>query len=171
MHEMTVNTLNFCAFAHCLVPSPVPSSARPPALLAVPHTLDSEAIDVHVLPSTVRRAVIAAPKLAAPATGLAMALSFVSPTVLAAGYESGHVLAFAQQPIPDDGVGGAGAAWHCIYRSRPHAQPVLSLAAYADSVTFLSSAADAVLAKHCIPSAAQLAATSAVEGGKASDEG
>ena len=159
LREMTVNTLNFCAFA-CTPFNPsarsdLPSrqdvskmdpsgtlSTLPPLLLAVPHTLASEAVDIHVLPLDVRIAIIPTPKLASPATGLIMALAFASPNVLFTGYEGGQVLAYARPSATD------AATWPCVYRARPHAQPVLSLAAFPSRDAMLSTAADAVVAKH-----------------------
>ena len=165
LHEMTVNTLNFCAFAACPLPAdhgrtaPGPESDQSPLLLAVPHTLTSEAVDIHTLPGGARRATIPAPVLANPATGLLMALAFAGPEVLVSGYEGGHVLAYARaEPltVPADGacLPAAEERWSCIYRSRPHSQPVLSLAPSPAPVSIeehrlcISTAADAVVAKH-----------------------
>ena len=159
---MTVNTLNFCAFAHYLLPAgstptprssdlspapaPAPLDAKPPLLLAVPHTLDSEAIDIHQLPGSARLATVRSPELSKPAAGLTMALTFLSADVLVAGHEGGQVLAYAR-PVESTGP----AEWACVYRARPHTQPVLSVAAFAGGREWVSTAADAVAAKHSLP--------------------
>ena len=160
---MTVNTLNFCAFAHYLLPvdsaatahssNPSPASdaepltGKPLLLLAVPHTIDSEAIDIHQLPGDRRLATLRTPELSKPATGLTMALTFVSADVLVAGYEGGHVLAYAR-PAESSGA----TDWACVYHSCPHSQPVLSLAPFPGCSEWLSTAADAVVAKHRLAS-------------------
>ena len=71
-----------------------------------------------------------------------MALTVYSgPTSLlvAAGYESGHTFLY-------DCI--TPSSWQKIYSSQPHSQPVLSLSLSPQLSHFLTSSADAVIAKH-----------------------
>jgi WD40 repeat protein len=60
-----------------------------------------------------------------------------------AGFESGHTT--VSQFI--DGQG-----WQILYMSQPHSQPVLSLAVNPNYASYVTSSADAIVAKHPIPS-------------------
>ncbi|MCJ1472445.1 ASTRA complex subunit [Lambiella insularis] len=195
LHSLTVNTLNFCAFAWCWDQSgPLPgtnveplnnrSSTPAPILIAVPNSLNSDAIDIFHLPSERRTSTIPASKALKtgpappplypnaqdtnpPPPGMVMALSLSlsphPPTLrLLAGYESGHTLAFAQ-PSPT-------APWQILYAAQPHSQPsnspslptsvpiltaaVLSLAPSPSAAFYLTTSADALVAKHPLLSAA-----------------
>lgn len=68
--------------------------------------------------------------------------SGVDLTVIA-GFESGHTT--VSQLI--DGQG-----WHILYMAQPHSQPILSLAVDPNHVCYVTSSADAIIAKHPIPS-------------------
>lgn len=59
------------------------------------------------------------------------------------GFESGHTT--VSQLV--DGWG-----WHILYMSQPHSQPILSLAIQPNHVSYVTSSADAIIAKHPIPS-------------------
>ncbi|MCJ1245444.1 ASTRA complex subunit [Trapelia coarctata] len=172
IHALTVNTLNFCPFAWCRdeyctataggnvqsnasdvdIRSDAPgmdinSNAKtsPQILIAVPHSLDSDGIDIYTLPSSKRLSTIPASK--ALKTGMVMAFSIhSSPTTLQviAGYESGHTMVFALPP--------SSTSWQTLYTALPHSQPILSLSASPSSDYYLTSSADAILAKHPLPS-------------------
>jgi ASTRA-associated protein 1 len=78
-------------------------------------------------------------------TGMVMAVSiFYSGTNLTviAGYESGHTMVTQQT----DREG-----WHILYMSKPHSQPILSLAVDNKISSYIASSADAIIAKHPIP--------------------
>jgi WD40 repeat protein len=64
-----------------------------------------------------------------------------------AGFESGHTT--ISQLIE-------GQGWHIIYMSQPHSQPVLSLAVDLNQASYVTSSADAIIAKHPIPSLLQV---------------
>ncbi|KAK1598197.1 WD domain-containing protein [Colletotrichum navitas] len=149
LHLIEVNTMNFCSFASC-APLPEGVSETRNLLLAVPNTLASESVDVYELPSKKRLHTVKTTEK----NGMVMALALVyvdgvsstgpsanNQLTLVAGYENG--LATVMQ--------FAGGTWNTIYLSQVHNQPILSLAVAPDQGCFLTSGADAVVAKHPIP--------------------
>ncbi|KAL4919846.1 WD40-repeat-containing domain protein [Aspergillus aurantiobrunneus] len=169
IHSLPVNALNFCTFSlFPLIPDEStqkteeeqerteisPSSS----LIAVPNALNSGAIDLFHLPS--ERRICTIPTDPAMQTGMVMAAQLTrSPESndlhVVAAYEDGHVMVFACR-----GVFQASKLlvdttrnwkWEKLYMSRPHSQPVLSIDLVPSGEYFLSSSADAVLAKHPIP--------------------
>ena len=155
LHLLTVNTLNFCSFAMCYDEMPMPrppfsnsaieaKNTPNPILLAVPNTVDSGGIDIYQLPSETRAAVINADRDIT--TGMVMALRILAESTrlqVAAGYESGHTMVFVQND--------PGALFQRLYCARPHSQPVLSMAIHPSRDYYLTSSADAILAKHPLP--------------------
>ncbi|KAL8957881.1 MAG: hypothetical protein Q9193_004953 [Seirophora villosa] len=153
LHMLTVNTLNFCSFAMCLDGIPQPHNPHvaikakrhpPPILVAVPNTIDSGGIDIHPLPAETRAAAIHADRNVT--TGMVMALAIQAESTrlqVAAGYESGHTMVFVQSD--------PGAQFQRLYCARPHSQPVLSMAILPSRDCYVTSAADAVVAKHPLP--------------------
>ncbi|KAL8694831.1 MAG: hypothetical protein Q9218_000590 [Villophora microphyllina] len=170
LHMLTVNTLNFCSFAMCLDGMPQPytlhkaikaSKHPPPILVAVPNTIDSGGIDMYQLPSESRAAVIHADRNIT--TGMVMALNIQAVSArlqVIAGYESGHTMVYVQND--------PGAQFQRLYAAQPHTQPspylryarpfacvdislVLSMAILPSRDYFLTSSADAVIAKHPLP--------------------
>ncbi|KAG8161025.1 hypothetical protein KVR01_009289 [Diaporthe batatas] len=154
LHLLQVNTMNFCAFACCATaPFTLPTaSATPPSssentpdpgselFVAVPNTLASEAVDIYSLPSQTR---IHTVRLGQE-NGMAMALALVwlhDVLALVAGYENG--LAVVAQLDP-----GGGGSWETTYRNKSHSQPILSLDVAPDREYFLTTGADATIAKH-----------------------
>lgn len=140
VHMMEVNTMNFCTFSSCRPPT---SSAayNTDLLIAVPNTLQSEAIDIFHLPSQRRQQTV---KLG-DKNGMVMALSLFyrhDTLILIAGYENG--LAIVAQLLTD-------GSWEITYRATTHTQPVLSLDVVRSQEFFYTSSADAVIAKHPIP--------------------
>jgi len=157
LHELTVNTLNFCSFAWCRNPTeahgveksvPQVDETRDEIMVAIPNTLDSDAIDIFHFPSEKRRSTIPAQKDVK--TGMAMALSIAarqpSDHWVAVGYESGHVIIFHQP--------SSSATWSVRYKCQAHIQPILSLCLYPDLSSCISSSADARIAKHPFKSTA-----------------
>ncbi|KAH6994188.1 WD40-repeat-containing domain protein [Fusarium venenatum] len=138
LHLLEVNTLNFCAFAFCSsVPGPVDEASE--ALIAVPNTLNSDAIDIYHLPSQHRIHTIKA----GDKTGMAMCLALLhheNALTLVAAFENGYATV---QRLGNDG------RWVTTYNSQAHSQPVLSLSVHDDS--FITSSADSIVAKHPIP--------------------
>ncbi|KAL8731628.1 MAG: hypothetical protein Q9166_003316 [cf. Caloplaca sp. 2 TL-2023] len=177
LHILTVNTLNFCSFAMCLDGMPQPYAVHaaikarkhtPPILIALPNTIDSggvvnEQIDIYQLPSESRAAMIHADRNIT--TGMVMALDLQAESTklqVVAGYESGHTMVFVQ--------GDPGAQFQRLYCSQPHSQPslfdmesllegstndglVLSMAILPSRDCYMTSSADAVIAKHPFPAA------------------
>ncbi|KAI4131414.1 MAG: hypothetical protein LQ347_003004 [Umbilicaria vellea] len=79
---------------------------------------------------------------------MVMALGMVAESSrlqVTAGYESGHTMVFVQ--------GDPGAPWQTVYVAQPHTQPVLSLAISPSQDYYITSSADAIIAKHPLPSA------------------
>ncbi|KAF3189479.1 ASTRA complex subunit [Orbilia oligospora] len=142
LHALDVNALNFCSFAMC--PS-LNSASSSQILLAVPSSKDPNAIDIYHLPSQTRVHAAVGQHLDFK-TGMPMALrlsNINSKLILLAGYESGHAVAFTLDPESN--------IWHTVYSSKPHSQPVLSLD-YHPPLTFFTSSADSIIAKHEIHS-------------------
>ncbi|KAI9789828.1 MAG: ASTRA complex subunit [Peltula sp. TS41687] len=148
LHSLDVNTLNFCALAMCETNASserVESSAA--ILIAVPTALDSDGIDIFQLPSEKRIHTIS--KDSSTKTGMVMALGLFQrqdSLYVVAGYESGHTKVFE-----NESTGGHTSSWKQVYSHQPHSQPVLSLAIMPCRDAYLTSSADAVLAKHNLP--------------------
>ncbi|RFN53682.1 astra-associated protein 1 [Fusarium flagelliforme] len=138
LHLLEVNTLNFCAFAICSsVPGPVDTASE--VLIAVPNTLNSDAVDIYHLPSQHRIHTIKA----GDKTGMAMCLALLhhnDALTLIAAFENGYATV---QRLEADGQ------WITTYNSQAHSQPVLSLSVCNDF--FVTSSADSIVAKHPIP--------------------
>ncbi|KAK4205145.1 WD40-repeat-containing domain protein [Triangularia verruculosa] len=153
LHVLEISTMNFCAFSYCpALPENNPTTASDEILLAVPNTLSSESIDIFHLPSRIRKHTVDFSASSSPEpdkkNGMAMSLSiFHHPTnhhlTLIAGYERG--LTAVYQLAPDS------STWKLSYQSNPHTQPLLSLDVSPDKSFFLSSGADAIIAKYPIP--------------------
>ncbi|MCJ1292281.1 ASTRA complex subunit [Xylographa carneopallida] len=154
-HVLTVNTLNFCSFAWCRdghdsTSQQVPSQetgAPYPILISVPSILDSDGIDIFQLPSEKRTSTIPTDKTLK--TGMVMALALHSEQSqlhLLAGYESGHTIVYGHT-LPEK-------KWQKLYSAQPHSQPILSLAPSPSFTYYLTSSADALIAKHPLISAA-----------------
>ncbi|KAH6631465.1 WD40-repeat-containing domain protein [Chaetomium tenue] len=140
LYMLEVNTMNFCSFSHCPV-SPGSGAASPEILVAVPNTLASEAIDIFHLPSQARQHTV---KLGEK-NGMVMALSLFhlgQTLTLVAGYENG---AATVAQLGDHGN------WAVRYHAKCHSQPVLSLDVSPNRDYFLTSSADAIIAKHPLP--------------------
>lgn len=159
LHSLDVNALNFCSFAMCPIPHDTTPEQQTPEqkpdeiLLAYPGVQDG-LINLTSLPTATRVATLPPPP--GLSTGMLMAVSVrYSPSttstppspLIAAGYESGHVALWRQQRPTTSSPG-----WKATYITKPHAQPVLSIAISPDSGSFYSSSADAVVARHPIPS-------------------
>ncbi|KAK3988213.1 ASTRA-associated protein 1 [Cladorrhinum sp. PSN332] len=140
LHMLEVNTMNFCSFSYC------PTSADSEILVAVPNTLASEEIDIFHLPSQ-RRVHTVKVGGAQDKNGMVMAVSLFhhhqGTLTLIAGFENG-LCAVAQ--LGDN-------TWTVKYQNTSHTQPILSLDVSPAGDYFFTSGADAVIAKHAIPSA------------------
>lgn len=126
---LPVNATNFCPYAMCA------EANGATALLAVPHTMSSEAVDIYSLPLLQRRVTALVSGLQ---TGMVMTMDFPVHDKLVAGYESGHVVIFHAS---QDGQ------WMMARSVKEHTQPVLSVACCLP-LTFSSSADARIL---CIP--------------------
>ncbi|KAM0326762.1 hypothetical protein ACHAQA_006636 [Verticillium albo-atrum] len=142
LHLIEVNTMNFCAFTACTSLSPQ-TADDPELLVAVPNTLASESlyqIDIYHLPTQTRHHTVKSPGQ----NGMVMALALVphaGSLTLLAGYENGVATAMHL----------SAGAWKTTYRSQAHSQPILSLDVSPDGATFVTSSADAIVARHPIP--------------------
>lgn len=167
LHLLEVNTMNFCSFASCpTAPSPAPAASATPApsserpavpmselLIAVPNTLASEAVDIYHLPSQTRNHTVRLGE----ENGMAMALALVwlsDVLTLVVGYENGLAVVAQLDPSGD-------GSWATIYRNKSHSQPVLSLDVAPNREYFLTTGADATVAKHPLLPQAPLSPDSA----------
>ncbi|KAH7631300.1 WD40-repeat-containing domain protein [Sordaria sp. MPI-SDFR-AT-0083] len=157
LHLLEVNTMNFCSFSYCPVPDPVlpgqqegqsqdtaaeESKSGSELLIAVPNTLASEAIDIFHLPSQTRRHTV---KLG-DKNGMVMAVALFNQAdslTLVAGYENGLAIVAHRDAVKND--------WIPLYQATYHSQPILSLCISPARDFFLTSSADAVIAKHRLP--------------------
>ncbi|KAK3398434.1 WD40-repeat-containing domain protein [Sordaria brevicollis] len=157
VHLLEVNTMNFCSFSYCPVSAPVlpgqeegqsqdtaEEESKPGSelLIAVPNTLASEAIDIFHLPSQTRRHTV---KLG-DKNGMVMAVELFNQAdslTLVAGYENGLAIVAHRDPVRND--------WVPLYQATCHSQPILSLSVSPGQDFFITSSADAVIAKHPLP--------------------
>lgn len=161
LHILMVNTMNFCSFAQC---SPPPTIEGPPSddelLIAVPNTNSSETVrppspyltpsnitqvDIFHLPSCNR--IHTVPGNPSIKGGMVMSISLFphpksSLLTVIAGYESGHTV-LSQLSSQN--------TWKVLYTTLAHTQPILSLDVSPSKEYYVTSSADAVLAKHPIP--------------------
>ncbi|KAI1373281.1 WD40 repeat-like protein [Hypoxylon crocopeplum] len=145
LHILEVNTMNFCSFASCST-RPDATRDRGELLVAVPNTLETEAVDIFQLPSQNRLHTI---KIGSKTEEKGMVMSVClfwreGCLTLTAAYESG--LAVVAQL-------GRNETWDILYKTQVHSQPVLSLDVAPHRDFFLTSGADAIIAKHPIPAA------------------
>ena len=168
IHSMTVNTLNFCSFAWTRYIAS--GSNESSYLVALPHTLSSEAIDIFQVSillydldeptvNSVRKTTIPAPKLDNPRTGLTMCLYFQDEFQLLVGYESGHTIVYNRESYsdlngdtkqPKDKSSLSAWQYKPSYISRPHSQPILSIHGVPSHGSCVTTAADAKLVTHSI---------------------
>ncbi|KAI1765393.1 WD40 repeat-like protein [Hypoxylon sp. FL1150] len=144
LHILEVNTMNFCSFASC---APELDGSPEEIFIAVPNTLETEAVDIFQLPSQTRQHTVYLGNKREK-KGMVMSLGLFlweGNLTLAAAYESGLVTVARL---------GRDETWDVIYTARVHGQPVLSLDAAPHKNFFLTSGADAVVAKHPIPATA-----------------
>ncbi|KAI5286432.1 ASTRA complex subunit [Ascosphaera aggregata] len=167
LHSLDVNALNFCAFSFCTIPSDLRGSLdndsgyanQPHFYIAVPNSITEGGIDIFHLPSQRRVSRLLPDPL--KKTGMLMAVGmFMTPSgklCIASGYEEGtsmvHVHDGTTMPNSKALNSRSEWIWEKIYSARVHSQPVLSLSLPTASQKqwFITSSADAVLAKHPIP--------------------
>ncbi|TLS28612.1 hypothetical protein PpBr36_01419 [Pyricularia pennisetigena] len=154
LYMLEISTMNFCTFSLCEMSSDALSEDRE-ALIAVPNTLASEAIDIFHLPSQKREYTIRLGQ----SEGMVMALElFIMDGyfTVAVGYENGAALVAQQADRSQNPVG----TWNVRYRCKAHTQPVLSLGVSPGKDFFLTSSADSLLIKHPVPHPPACARTS-----------
>jgi WD40 repeat protein len=162
LHSLSVNALNFCAFALCDESAQGHSTTEPPEqLIASPNGLDAGGIDIFHLPSEHRISQIHSGQETDTATGgMVMAVSLFrhveSRLVLLSGYEDGRVKVHSHQG--DLTRNSSNSSWQTIMTSQPHSQPVLSLDVLPSKEYFITSGADAILAKFPLTFSAETAA-------------
>ncbi|KAI0466012.1 WD repeat-containing protein [Xylaria cf. heliscus] len=146
LHILEINTMNFCSFAQCSPRQDTDLAVSDELLVAVPNTLVTEAVDIYHLPSQDRLSTVHLGSKAEK-KGMVMALSLFwrhESLILLAGYENGLAIVARRRH---------GGAWDILYKYQAHSQPILSLDFAPDKESFLTSGADAIIAKHPIPSA------------------
>ncbi|KEF54194.1 uncharacterized protein A1O9_09989 [Exophiala aquamarina CBS 119918] len=150
LHSLDVNALNFCAFSVCdQYPEQAPASPMNPTpqLLASPNGLDSGGIDIFQLPSERRVSQLRSDP--AVDTGMVMSvalfhsLELQEELVLVSGYEDGQVMVHTCCGAFDHKSQG----WVKVLMGKPHSQPVLSLDVFPSKRHFVTSSADAIIAK------------------------
>ncbi|KAF2972806.1 hypothetical protein GQX73_g703 [Xylaria multiplex] len=146
LYILEINTMNFCSFAQC---SPQPDTNPlicDELLISVPNTLITEAVDIFHLPSQNRLSTVHLGSKTEK-KGMVMALSLFwrnESLFLLAGYENGLAVAARRRH---------SGAWDILYKYQAHSQPILSLDSGPNKDYFLTSGADAIIAKHPIPHA------------------
>ena len=157
LHSLSVNAINFCAFSMCSHNVQLAVTEGPsPQLIASPNGLDSGGIDIFQLPSEKRISQIKSGR--DTPTGMVMAVSIFHETressssrlVLVSGYEDGRVMVHIHQGNLSKPA--EAHQWQKITTSRLHTQPVLSLSLLPSHTHFLTSSADATIAKSSIVS-------------------
>ncbi|KAJ8120994.1 hypothetical protein ONZ43_g2443 [Nemania bipapillata] len=148
LHILEINTMNFCSFAQCSPRPDTDLAVSDELFVAVPNTLATEApqVDVFHLPSQSRQSTVHLGSKAEK-KGMVMALSLFwrqESLFLLAGYENGLAVVARRRH---------GGAWDILYKYQAHSQPILSLDLAPDKECFLTSGADAIIAKHPIPNA------------------
>ncbi|KAI2641241.1 WD40 repeat-like protein [Xylaria nigripes] len=143
LHILEINTMNFCSFTLCPQDSGTDLTACNELLVAVPNTLATEAVDIFHLPSQNRQATVHLGSKTEQ-KGMVMALSLFwlhGSLFLLAGYENGLAVVAQRRH----------GAWDVLYKHQSHKQPILSLDVAPNREYFLTSGADAIIAKHPIP--------------------
>ncbi|KAI1172672.1 WD repeat-containing protein [Nemania sp. FL0916] len=144
LHILEINTMNFCAFARCSPRPDIDPAVSDELFVAAPNALTMEAVDIFHLPSQNRQTTV---HLGSKTEnrGMVMALSLFwrhESLFLLAGYENGLAVVARRR---------YGGAWDILYKSQAHKQPILSLDFSPGRDYFLTSGADAIIAKHPIP--------------------
>ena len=155
LHSMDISALNFCTFATCPEPDPTGTGGQDGAglLIATPNGLDNGGIDIFQLPSERRTSQLKSDKTAN--TGMVMAVRLLLRSKdnamsvgVVSGYENGQVMLHAHRDTLDH----KHAKWQKIIACKAHSQPVLSLSLSPSHDFFVTSSADATIAKFELPS-------------------
>ena len=144
LHSLPTSMLTFCSFATCKDSNNASDSGIMDRLLVtLPGETDSTII-IYQLPTEKHIGLIPAPPTSAGKTGMVMAMKIShlagGHLIVIAGYESGRTCMFRQE--------GITGKWEIIYNNRPHEQPLLSLDVAPSLDYYLTSGADAIVAKH-----------------------
>jgi ASTRA-associated protein 1 len=157
LHSMDMSALNFCTFAICRLPDQDASREESDGrtkhgdedsslLIASPNGLDSGTVDIFQLPTQRRVSQVAPPSTTNVGMVMAVEIFYAkeSDTLhLLAGYEDGQVSLYAHK-----GMLGPAGKWERLMHAKPHSQPVLSLALAPSGEYFVTSSADANIAKY-----------------------
>jgi ASTRA-associated protein 1 len=139
LHSMDMSALNFSTFAICEI-------SADELLIASPNGLDHGGVDIFQLPSQRRISQLHSDK--ETNTGMVMSLALLLNTKpqsleLICGYEDGQVALYSS-PSP---LFPHETQWQRLVLVRLHSQPVMSLCVSATSSFFVTSSADAQIAK------------------------
>lgn len=139
LHELNVNTLNFCSFAMCYA---TPREEKGKEILIATPGVEDGHINITSLPAEQRIATLPGPK--GLNTGMVMALGLVPNSSgslqILAGYESGHACIWTQTKKEQ--------SFQVTYLEKVHAQPILSIGVAKNAEAWFTSAADAIVARH-----------------------
>ncbi len=149
---MDMSALNFCAFATCVDywTETTNDNANNGLLVASPNGLGDGSVDVFQLPT--QRRVSQLPSEKSRNTGMVMAITIVCPEEsrslrLISGYEDGQVMVHTHQGH----YGSPAGKWIRSMTCKAHSQPVLSLDLSPAKDYFITSSADANIAKFEMP--------------------
>ncbi|PKS05910.1 hypothetical protein jhhlp_007741 [Lomentospora prolificans] len=141
-HVLPVNSMNFCAFAMASCNGSQSISESTEVLIAAANPTILEGVDIYHLP-TQHRIHTLKPSSGA---GMPMALSLFhlyGSLHLITAYENGAAVVLRANLDAGE--------WTPLYQSQAHSQPILSFDVSPCCTYFITSSADAVVAKHPIP--------------------
>ncbi|KAL9109544.1 MAG: hypothetical protein Q9227_005880 [Pyrenula ochraceoflavens] len=166
-----MNALNFCAFGMCVAPKlwisetvsfdqavgsrnfgeQMPEQREKDSVLIVaPNAVDNGGIDLFSLPAERRISTLNSDR--DTNTGMVMAVQPIlrngGQVTLVVGYESGHTAVWVTASAVNE---RATWKWVQTYSHQSHSQPILSLDVSPDHEFYITCSADAILAKHPIP--------------------
>ena len=180
LHSMAVNALNFCAFAMCFGASctrklvheseagntpetkdgsgeageqvtPLLKDTIKDVIIAVPNALDSAGIDFFHLPSEHRVSVLHADNTFNTNMVMAVSLFHHASTgrlTVVSGYEDGHTMVHIRRDRTQE---SDPWVWRKVLQTKPHSQPLLSLDVLPTLDYYVTSSADAIIAKFPVP--------------------
>ncbi|CAI4213053.1 unnamed protein product [Parascedosporium putredinis] len=143
-HVLPVNSMNFCAFSMASCKAGQSIADSPEVLIAAANPTILEGVDIYHLPSQHRIHTLKP----LPSAGMPMAVSLFhldSSLHLITAYENGAVVLLRANLHAGE--------WIPLYKSQAHSQPILSFDVSPCFTHFITSGADAIIAKHPIPAA------------------
>ena len=148
LHSMDMSALNFCNFAMCNDKISLEEDSEG-VLIASPNALDSGGVDIFQLPTERRILQLRSenPDLTGMVMSLAMFIYSDGKLCFIAGYEDGRVSVHYHHGL----LGAEKGSWKKVMNYKAHTQPVLSLDISPQRDYFITSSADAIIAKLLVP--------------------